>query len=164
MMTMRLATVKDAEMLGKLYYECWMETLPNVIDPKDYVAITEEDAIAYFRKIKCNDTIIAYFMDEPIGFCSFGKCRDEDVMFVSGELYKLYVLQKYQHNGFGRRLVHEAVRFLRREDYSQVVVWTLTDNADTIAFYDALGFLYDGSERPVKPGSNVLEKRYFRNI
>ena len=163
-LNMKMATPKDAEMLGKLYYGCWMDTIPNIIPGEEFVPINEKDAISYFRKNHCCDTIKGYVGNDCVCLCYFGPCRDHDVMYESGEVYCIDVQKEHRLNGYGRRLIHEAIRSLRGQEYTQVVVWVLSNNANAIAFFEALGFKWDGSERTVKHGGNIFERRYFRII
>lgn len=163
MINLRLAKAKDAEKLGQLYYRCWMDLYPNIVPEDKFQPISLEDAINDFKKTKCRDIIEGWVGDELVGFCSYGNCRDDDVLADTGEVYRLYVLSEYQRRGEGRRLLHEAVRMLRREEYNQVVIWTLVDNPYAISFYEALGFKDDGTVRYAKD-SPLQEKRFFRNI
>ena len=163
MINMRLAKTQDAEKLGKLYYDCWMQLYPNIVAKDKFQAITLENAINDFKKTKCRDIVEGWVGDELVGFCSFGNCRDDDCLNDTGEIYRLYILPEYQKHGDGRRLVREAIRCLGREEYNQVVVWVLVDNVDAIRFYEALGFVSDGSERNAKD-SPLIERRYFIHI
>lgn len=163
MINMRLAKPQDAEKLGKLYYDCWMDLYPNIVSEEDFIPISLESAVDDFKKNKCRDVIEAWIGDDLVGFCSFGNCRDGDSMPNTGEIYRLYILKDHQKSGTGRRLIHEAVRCLRREEYNQVVAWVLINNQDAVSFYEALGFVADGSIRNAKD-SPLKEKRFFIHI
>ncbi|MBR0385601.1 MAG: GNAT family N-acetyltransferase [Erysipelotrichaceae bacterium] len=163
MINMRLARPQDAEKLGQLYYRCWMDLYPEIVEKDKFQGITLEEAVNDFKSTKCRDIIEGWAGDELVGFCSFGNCRDDDVLRDTGEVYRLYVLKDFQQRGEGRRLLHEAIRMLRREEYNQVVIWTLVDNPYAISFYEALGFKHDGTVRYAKD-SPLQEMRFFMNI
>ena len=163
MINMRLAKPQDYETLGRFYYNCWMDLYPDIVDEDKFQGITMEQAISDFKKTRCRDIIEGWQGDELVGFVSYGSCRDDDVLKDTGEVYRLYVTSEYQNRGEGRRLVHEAIRMLRREEYNQVVLWTLVDNPAAISFFEALGFKSDGTVRDVK-NSPLKEMRFFRDI
>ncbi len=163
MINMRLAKPQDAEKLGELYYRCWMDLYPNIVAEDKFQPISKEEAISDFKKTKCRDIIEGWIGDELVGFCSYGMCRDNDTLKDTGEIYRLYVRQDFQQRGEGRRLVHEAIRMLRREEYNQVVTWTLVDNPYAISFYEAMGFKADGTVRNAKD-SPLEETRFFIHI
>ena len=158
MIAMRLAKSEDYEALGKLYYLCWQQSHED----DDAVWGEEEDFIRYFKTRKCRDTIEGFLDNQMVGFCRYGNCKDSDVLPDTGEIYQLYVLKEYQRQGDGRRLLHEAIRRLRRADYNRVTMWVEEDDDDIIGFVNALGFKPDGAER--MNVANVREVRYFRNI
>ena len=165
MITLKKANEKDSKILGKLYYQCWLDTYTSLADEDGFVSLTKEEAVQFFHKIKCRDTIEGWALDELICFCCFGKCVDEDCLPGTGEISQIFVRSDYQLLGNGRKLVHEAIRILRRQDYDRVISWVCTSNTEAIAFYEALGFKWDGSTRPLfKNNTWIREKRYFRDI
>lgn len=49
--------------------------------------------------------------------------------------------------------------------YPEIVLWVLEDNKRAIAFYEKMGFIFDGQEKVIDLGKAVKEKRmiYVRN-
>ena len=65
----------------------------------------------------------------------------------NGEVRGLYVLQKAQGMGLGRRLMELALDALRQWGLKTAVLWVLATNRQTIGFYEHLGFDFDGAEK-----------------
>ena len=71
------------------------------------------------------------------------------------------VKKEYQRLGDGRRILHEAVRQLRRQEYSRAMCWIDRDNEDAISFFKALGFIFTGETRENR---ELTLDKYFRTI
>jgi ribosomal protein S18 acetylase RimI-like enzyme len=87
-----------------------------------------------------------------IGF-SNGGCSRDNVEY-DGELYAIYIYEKYQHRGIGKKLVQELVSTLKNNNYRSMMVWVLESNP-AIGFYRNLG----GKEflrKEITIGSDVL--------
>lgn len=164
MISMSIAKSKDADELSELYYECWCETYPAILGENSLKKVSKEKFAEQFRQTKCRDIILGRLDSHLIGFCSFGPSREEGTLKDTGEIYGVYVLNAYKNQGEGRRLLHEAVRQLRREEYNTVEVWILENNHDAVAFYEALGFIPTDKVRRYSPRSPYKERCYFRNI
>ena len=165
MITMTKAHSQDAEKLGKLYYECLKETYRDILGvTRTNEFFNVDNCIAEFRKNRCYDVIIGWLDNKMVGFCEYGGCRDAGALRDTGEIRKIYVLKEYQKHGEGRRLLHEAIRFLRREEYNQAISWIELENKDAAIFYRELGFLPDNYVTRVNPQTGLKQIIYFRNI
>ena len=96
-----------------------------------------------------------------VGFVSYGDFRDSAT--IAGEIFALYVLKDYYGKGVGRQLIQAAFAVL--DGYQEILLWVLEDNKRAIAFYEKMGFVFDGEEKSVDLGKAVKEKRmiYSRN-
>ena len=102
---------------------------------------------------------------EVAGFLSGGRCRDTDLPPGYGEVYALYVLPSAQRAGLGRALLATAADRVRAAGDTAIALWVLDSNAPGRAFYEALGWRSDGSERAFDLGSaSVTEVRYRREL
>jgi len=164
MISMSIAKSKDADELSKLYYQCWCETYPAILGENSLKKVSVEQFAEQFRKTRCRDIILGRLDNHLVGFCSYGPCREEGSLKDTGEVYGVYVLNAYKKQGEGRRLLHEAIRQLRRDEYNTVEVWILEDNSEAVAFYEALGFISTDKTRRYAPRSSFTERCYFRNI
>ena len=164
MITLKVAQPKDARKLGELLFECnqVMSGEMQVADAQCDQSL--EDCIQSFRQNRCCDVITGWYETQMVGFCNYGPGRDRDILKDTGEIYHLFIKPEHQRGGDGRRMLHEAIRKLRREEYSQVVVWVSEENIVAMAFYEALGFKNDGAYRFVDEEEKIKEIRFFRNI
>lgn len=55
--------------------------------------------------------------------------------------------------------------FAALDGYQEIILWVLEDNKRAIAFYEKMGFVFDGQEKVINLGKAVREKRmiYSRN-
>ncbi len=165
MITMTRAKPQDAVKLGKLYYKCLLETYAGILgEERTLEAFSVENCIEEFRKNRCIDVIIGWLDNQMIGFCEYCGCKDPGALRDTGEIAKIYVLKEHQNHGEGRRLIHEAVRFLRRQEYNQAISWVEPANGDAAGFYKEMGFLPDAGVNRINPLTGLKQIIYFRNI
>ena len=55
--------------------------------------------------------------------------------------------------------------FAALDNYQETVLWVLENNKRAIAFYEKMGFVFDGEEKIIDLGKAVKEKRmiYSKN-
>ena len=55
--------------------------------------------------------------------------------------------------------------FAALDGYQEIILWVLEDNKRAIAFYEKMGFVFDGEGKVIDLGKSVKEKRmiYIRN-
>ncbi len=164
MIFLRKAVPADAEKLGKLYYQYCLDMYQGFISSDSFDELTEQECINRFKEIKCRDIIVGLFDDEIVGFCSFGPCNDVMAMKNTGEVYQLFIKNDYRLKGDGRRLLHEALRILGREEYNFVAVKCLSNQDSVINFYENMGFKYTGDEYGTDSGDGTTIKVYFKTI
>ena len=155
MVTLKLAKPENAKELGNLLHECFVE-----YHGCEVPGFSPEDCRAYFSNRRCRDTVTGIYDGHIIGFCTFGKAEDE-YFRDAGSIEYIMVKKEYQRLGDGRRILHEAVRQLRRQEYSRAMCWIDRENEDAISFFKALGFIFTGEEK--EKGELTLQK-YFRTI
>ena len=100
------------ETKGKAYvhWKAWHEAYAGIVN-QDYLdALTLE---------KCEDIafqwpdnlLVAKDNNQIIGFAGFGKYRDDELE-NTGEIFAIYILEKYYGKGVGYKLMHEALSHL----------------------------------------------------
>lgn len=91
-----------------------------------------------------------------VGFISYGNFRDETIQ--AGEIMALYILKDYYgKEGIAQKLVKAALNAL--DHFSEIFLWVLKDNKRAIAFYQKMGFTFDGQEKMLDLGKPIKEKR-----
>ncbi|CAH0307595.1 hypothetical protein SRABI96_04847 [Peribacillus sp. Bi96] len=140
-MLIREATAADAEEIAKVHVDCWRTTYKNII-PSDFL-----DKLSYEKRKDLwlkniskdeNYVFVAENKDGKIvGFADGGK-RETNKVNNSGDLTSIYVLEKFQRMGLGKKLIKEL--FLKFEElgFNTIFVEVLEDNISRF-FYEAFG-------------------------
>ena len=150
-MSVRPATVDDAEAFEKIRVETWQATYrglfpdelldrlrPNVDRRRDHLReILESQAEFCF---------VAEDVGEVVGFAIGCPERTGDPIY-RGEVAAIYVLPGHQGRGLGRALIRESVRELAAHGMTSLLIWVLRENRIGRSFYERLG----GVPRREKP-------------
>lgn len=154
----RIATINDAESMAIVHVASWRSTYAGLI-PDDYLAQLSVDQRKRswewtFHNLNPDEVIYVFESEagEIIGFVNGG--RDREKSGGMAELYAIYLLQDYQRQGIGKRLVHQLVHDLHAKGYSSLRVWVLKDNPAK-HFYEAMGG-EELEEKEIEIGGQVL--------
>jgi ribosomal protein S18 acetylase RimI-like enzyme len=141
----------EEEIRGKAYvhWKSWQESYPGIVDAGYLARLTLEKCEALARAYPDN-TWVAKLDDRVVGFAACGPDRDNP---GSGEVYALYVLEAFQKQKIGWRLMRLCLEELR--GCGRVFVWVLAGNAKAIRFYERVGFCRDGTEKLLTLGTPV---------
>lgn len=100
------------------------------------------------RRIADQETPLALYVAEDdgevIGFAGGEAERSGDWSF-EGELSVIYILDRYQKQGIGRKLVKAVSQTLLDQGMHSMIVWVLKDSPYR-GFYEALGGVYVGEQ------------------
>ena len=123
--------------IKELYYKTWTYSYIGLI-PQGYLDNLNKDV--WHPEKRVNNTLIAVTKDDQkiIGVVSFGPARRHKYAGY-GEIYSLYVLPEYQHQGVGKKLFHAALNSLE-QNFEQIYLIVLKDNLIAQAFYEMFGF------------------------
>lgn len=141
----------EDEIRGKAYvhWKSWQESYRGIVNQGylDRMTISrcEEMASRYPE-----NTLVAKDGARVIGFACAGAVNGE---IDAGEVYALYVLEEYQHQGIGYALMREALSLLK--GCRIVYLWAFKDNTKALRFYERVGFRQDGTEKELVLGSPV---------
>jgi ribosomal protein S18 acetylase RimI-like enzyme len=142
---LRPALPADAGGLARVGVETWRTTYKGIMSDETLAMLSVETrAQGWLGRLDVPDPqSFAFLLEtngEVIGFSSGGAERDGDPSY-RGEIYALYLLQEYQHQGLGRRLVEASVRSLLENGMTSMLIWVLRDNPSR-RFYESLGGKY----------------------
>lgn len=155
MLTIRPATINDAEQKGQIHYQTWIETYTGHINQAYLDRMKPERSVEFARKYPEN-TLVAELDGKIVGFACYGKSRD--LTYENhGEIIALYVLKGYQKLGIGRALMESCLEQLKV--YPQHFLWVLKSNQKAIAFYEKMGFMANGDEKELVLETPVAEIR-----
>ena len=139
-MLIRKAGLGDAAGVAKVQVDSWRTTFKGIVP--DYflesLSYDKREPI-WKRAVMENNLYIAE--DENghvIGFSVGGKERTGNYEAFPGELYSIFILEKYQGTGIGRLLVNSVVDDLKRKKLNSMLIWVIEENP-ACQFYEALG-------------------------
>ena len=168
----RRARETDARELAQVHIAAWRAAYRDLL-PHDYLASLSVDAReqAWRERLTLlaanRRPWVATADGQIVGFASAGPERDDDDNLSNdvGEVYAINVLPDCWHKGVGRNLMRHAERELREHRYSEAILWCLTDNARARAFYERLGWHFDGTTK-VRDfgGADIEEVRYRKAL
>jgi GNAT superfamily N-acetyltransferase len=165
MVTVRLATTGDADAMGRLHVRAWQAAYRGHM-PDEYLdGLRPEQRAAYWRDALGRDRprgaiLVAEGAGQVIGFAAVGPSPDPE---GAGELFAINLDPDHWGTGAGRALLQAAQAELARLGFGELVLWVLPANARARRFYEAAGWVADGTERSVEAlGVAVPEVRYRR--
>ena len=149
-----METSEEIEGKSLVHWQTWREAYDNLL-PAEYQETMTLDRCRFFSQKYPENTLIAMDGKKVVGFISYGNFRDEAIQ--AGEIIALYVLKDYYGKGVSEQLMHAA--FVALDQFSEIYLWVLKDNKRAIAFYQKMGFTFDGQEKILELGKPVKELR-----
>lgn len=149
-----METPEEIEGKSLVHWQTWREAYDNLL-PAEYQETMTLDRCRFFSQKYPENTLIAMDGKKVVGFISYGNFCDEAIQ--AGEIIALYVLKDYYGKGVSKQLMHAA--FAALDPFSEIYLWVLKDNKRAIAFYQKMGFTFDGQEQILKLGKPVKELR-----
>lgn len=149
-----METPVEIEGKSLVHWQTWREAYDNLL-PAEYQETMTLERCRFFSQKYPENTLIAMDGKKVVGFISYGNYRDETIQ--AGEIIALYVLKDYYGKGVSKQLMHAA--FVALDQFSEIYLWVLKDNKRAIAFYQKMGFTFDGQEQILKLGKPVKELR-----
>lgn len=149
-----METPEEIEGKSLVHWQTWREAYDNLL-PAEYQETMTLDRCRFFSQKYPENTLIAMDGKKVVGFISYGNYRDKTIQ--AGEIIALYVLKDYYGKGVSKQLMHAA--FVALDQFSEIYLWVLKDNKRAIAFYQKMGFTFDGQEQILKLGKPVKELR-----
>ena len=149
-----METSEEIEGKSLVHWQTWREAYDNLL-PAEFQETMTLEKCRFFSQKYPENTLIAMDGKKVIGFISYGNFRDEAIQ--AGEIIALYVLKDYYGKGVSEQLMHAA--FVALDQFSEIYLWVLKDNKRAIAFYQKMGFTFDGQEKILELGKPVKELR-----
>lgn len=140
----RPAEPADARPIAHVQTESWRSTYKDIISADFLANMDVERRAAVWHTGLTNPTHRScYFVAEDehgqvIGFACGGPEHNSHPIYRS-ELFAIYILDNYQGQGIGRRLVQAVALWLHEHHYRNLLIWVLVRNPIGIGFYEALG-------------------------
>ena len=149
-----METPEEIEGKSLVHWQTWREAYDDLL-PEEFQETMTLDRCRFLSQKYPENTLIAMDGKKVVGFISYGNFRDETIQ--AGEIIALYVLKDYYGKGVSKQLMHAA--FVALDQFSEIYLWVLKDNKRAVAFYQKMGFSFDGQEKILKLGKPVKELR-----
>ena len=149
-----METPEEIEGKSLVHWQTWREAYDDLL-PADFQETMTLEKCRFFSQKYPENTLIAMDGKKVVGFISYGNFRDEAIQ--AGEIIALYVLKDYYGKGVSKQLMHAA--FVALDQFSEIYLWVLKDNKRAIAFYQKMGYTFDGQEKILELGKPIEEKR-----
>ena len=138
----RRATRKDSKDIAHVVTLGWNQTYKGLV-PEFFLEHLKENEDERAKKMQehfdeeFNNQLVLEVDKKIVGFVRYGKCDDEDYKGI-GEIFALYIIDGYKCYGFGKKLVDEAIKYLKEDGYKDMVICCLVGNPSN-EFYKHIG-------------------------
>ena len=166
----REANPADAGPIARVHIDTWRTAYSGIV-PAEYLAgLSHGDRESRWDEILTTDrpatsNFVAETEEgEVVGFAGGGPER-EACRTYRGELYAIYLLDKYQRRGVGRGLVSAVAQRLLIDGIDSMLVWVLKDNHPACRFYESVGGENVDQKTIAIGGTDLVEVSYgWRDI
>ncbi|WP_217586062.1 GNAT family N-acetyltransferase [Lentibacillus saliphilus] len=139
MFTIRKAVYEDAEEIANIHVQSWKSTYAELLDEKDLSNMTYENRKILWETIlqvqKANQcTLVIENGTQVVGFISGGPERTKRFDYDC-EIYTIYLLDAFQKQGLGARLLKAFAEEMKRLEFGSLLVWILKQNPSS-RFYE----------------------------
>lgn len=161
-MQIRRATVEDASGIAKVHVDSWRTTYQGII-PDDFLnkLSYEQRTNLWIQNItqENNYVIVAENSEgEIVGFATCSK-RETNTTPNSSDLTSIYLLEEYQGQGIGKKLLKQVFIHFKSLRLEKVFVDVLAENK-TRKFYEHFGAkLYATTQ--IKLGGKILDELIY---
>ena len=160
----RKATEEDCKFIARITTISWNETYKGIV-PEWFLKELKENEEKRIKTMTNNFNenkkyLLLEVDNEVVGFVKYNKSNDKDYDNC-GEIIALYIIKKYHGNGYGKKLVDEAVRELKNMKCDKMLISCLKENP-TNEFYKHIGGKYIKDSEFKK--LNLLENVYYFDI
>ena len=165
---MRIRVLKELDIpqVANAHVSAWKRGFRGILSDAylDNLTVEQFEAVWHVVQNQQDRTnLVADVDDQVIGFVAFGPTRGGDVDADNvGEIYGLYVHPDHWRMGAGGQLITEALKQIKAQAYTEVILWTMTDNQISRGFYEKKGFCLDGATRISERSGETFEEVRFK--
>ena len=135
----------DCFSIANVITTAWNETYKGIVPDwsLEELRLNEADRAKYsYDKFdeSANNQLVLEIDGKVVGFIKYGKSED-DSYNNCGEIFALYIINKYHGNGYGRKLVEEAIKEIKKLGCNKMIIACLKGNPSN-EFYKHIGGKY----------------------
>ena len=137
----RRAAVADIPAIARVHVDVWRSAYRGIVPDAYLDGLAYEGRERMWRSVlgEYADRHVAYVADHGAeGVIGFALGGDTEEPGFDAELMAIYVLDRFQQRGIGRRLVAAVAADLAARGERSLVLWVLADNPSR-RFYEAIG-------------------------
>ena len=164
MITIRTAGIDDAHAIAEVQVNSWRTTYAGIVSEENLRSMKVEDREKKWEWVIQQDAkerIMLVAEDQLgriVGFASAGPTFHSEYEY-EGELYALYLLEEYQRQGIGRRLVSAVMDHFQKVGIRSMLTLALEENTACL-FYERMGGRII-TRVEVKIGEQILPELVF---
>jgi ribosomal protein S18 acetylase RimI-like enzyme len=163
---LRAPTLADVDELARVHVTCWREAYAGLMDAKFLASLSIEKRATNWRKSMSDPVFsrVATDKDAIIGFVSSGPARETVVKHADGEIYAIYLAQKYHHLGVGKQLFNLAIDHWRGRNGHALGLLVLDHNSRATSFYERQKMREILRVDCEIGGQKLMERLYVRSL
>ena len=145
-MEIRPAGVEDAPGIAEVHVASWRWAYAEVLPPEVLEGLRVEDRERVWRDVvPRGGVVVAEEAGRIVGFASAGPVANGDMSAQTSQLFAIYVAPDVTGIGLGRSLLDRAMETMRTRGSRRAILWVLAANVRARRFYDAAGWVSDGT-------------------
>ncbi len=146
----REAEPRDAEAIADIHVRAWQSAYRGQLSDEYLDGLSAADRLPTTRSmIEAPPPELRVWVadegDALVGFAVTGPSEDADADPKTAELFAIYLEPGRVGTGVGRVLFERAVEDLRSRGFRSATLWVLESNELARRFYDAAGWITDGT-------------------
>ncbi|ATP42408.1 GNAT family N-acetyltransferase [Solibacillus sp. R5-41] len=161
-MNIRKATLQDAQGIAKVHVDSWRTTYKGILPQFFLDNLSYDNREVLWKKniaVEKNVVLVAENVQgEIIGFAD-GSTRETNLVANASDLTTIYLLEQYQGQGIGKKLLKEMMESFKERQFQTIYVDVLADNK-TRYFYENYGAEYVKSVQ-LTIGGKVVEEAVY---
>ncbi len=143
----RRADLSDVEGMSIVVDSAWRENYKDIFSAEQIAEYTGKNRRNSFKSLIVNGkSVYVLTADGEISAVCAAQFCEEKTYEGYAEIMLMYVHPKFQHQGFGSRLLSHTLEEMRKKGYKNAVLDTAEKNENARRFYKKLGFTEQKSD------------------